>query len=239
MFGYADPIYINENHFVVDDGNVIFVPMTEGYKNGCAYLHEHFFSQGLIDLEGFTMDKATYNAQNQGEVSNIGCFFAWNIFDLGTVHIDEYVALAPMLGPDGTTSWGYKGSSGVEALGLVITNACENPEYLLMWADLLYDYYYAMQMEYGPIGLNLVSNGDGTYSYAEVPENLTFDEFHFANTFPDSCLALFADFYDTMLPIRTVQRPRIKLTVSCIYRLQHPTTTPTFCSRKRITTESA
>ena len=201
MFGYADRIYAGQHHFVVDDGKVIFVPATEGYKEGCAYLYEHFFSKGLIDIEGFTMDKATYKAQNQNDDANIGVFFGWNIYDLGTKHVDEYVPFAPVLGPNGTTSWGQVAASGMEPKGLVVTNACKDPKYLLMWADLLYDEYYAMQMSYGPVGVNLIDNGDGTYDYAETPEGQTYDEFKFGNTFPDSCLALFRDFYDRMLPL--------------------------------------
>lgn len=201
MFGYADNLYAGQHHFVVDDGKVVFVPTSEGYKKACDYLYEHFFSKGLIDLEGFTMDKATYNAQNQGEVANIGIFFAWNIFDLGSVHMDEYTALAPMLGPDGHTSWGYVTSAGIEHTGLIVTSSCKEPEYLLMWADKMYDYKYAMQMEYGMVGHTLVDNGDGTYGFAPTPDGMTYDEFLFGSTFPDSHLALFRDFYDTMLPI--------------------------------------
>ena len=201
MFGYADRIYSGQHHFVVDDGKVVFVPATEGYKEACAYLYEHFFSKGLIDIEGFTMDKATYKAQNQGEDANIGVFFGWNIYDLGAVHVDEYVPFAPVLGPNGTTSWGQVTTSGLEPKGLVITSACKDPKYLLMWADLLYDDLYAMQMAYGPIGVNLVDNGDGTYSFADIPEGQTYDEFKFGNTFPDSCLAILRDFFDKTLPL--------------------------------------
>ena len=200
MFGYADSLY-DDTHLIVDDGKVIYVPTTEGYKEACKYLYEHFFSKGLIDLEGFTMDKATYNAQNQGEVANIGSFFAWNVFDLGQVHMDEYEAIAPMTGPDGKCSWYYNQTYGIEPVGLVITNACKNPEHLLQWADLCYDFYYGMQLEYGCIGETLIDNGDGTYSYAPTPEGQTYDEFVFGSTYPDSCLALTDDFYATMLPI--------------------------------------
>lgn len=211
MFGYADPLYNNTSHFIVDDGKVIFVPATEGYKEGCAYLYEHFFKQGLIDIEGFTMDKATYNAQNQGEVANIGIFHAWNIFDLGQVHMDEYVAMGPVLGPNGTTSWGYKVSAGIETSGLIITNACKNPEYLLMWADLLYDEYYAMQMSYGVVGELLIDNGDGTYSYGPAPEGMTYDEYLYGNTYPDSCNALFTDFFQNVLPMPDSAKAKDKI----------------------------
>ena len=211
MFGYADNLYVSQYHFVVDNGKVVYVPTTEGYKKACSYLYEHFFSKGLIDLEGFTMDKATYNAQSQGEVANIGAYFSWNIFDLGSVHMDEYVPMAPLKGPDGTTSWGYVSSSGIEPVGLVLTNACKDPVNLLKWADLTYDDYYGMQLEYGCVGLNLVDNGDGTYSYAETPEGMTYDEFLFGNTYPDSCLALFRDFYDTTLPMPDSAKAKDKI----------------------------
>ncbi len=103
-YGYPDTAVEGANHMVVDNGKVVFVPITEGYKKACKALYENFFSQGLIDMEGFTMDKKTYNAQNQGDIANIGVFFCWNSFDLGTKYEHEYEPLAPMLGPDGTTS---------------------------------------------------------------------------------------------------------------------------------------
>jgi putative aldouronate transport system substrate-binding protein len=212
MFGYADNLYGGQHHFCVDDGKVIYTPATEGYKNACSYLYEHFFSKGLIDQEGFTMDKATYNAQNQGEVANIGSYFSWNIFDLGSVHMDEYVPMAPLKGPDGTTSWGYVTSSGIETVGLVLTKDCQDPVNLIKWADLCYDDFYGMQLEYGCIGTNLIDNGDGTYDYVrEYPDGMTYDEFLFGNTYPDSCLALFRDFYETTLPMPDSAKAKDKI----------------------------
>ena len=217
MFGYADNLYGGQHHFCVDDGKVIFTPATEGYKKGCAYLYEHFFSKGLIDLEGFTMDKATYNAQNQGELANIGAYFSWNIFDLGQAHMDEYVPMAPLLGPDGTTSWGYVTSSGIETVGLVLTKDCKDPANLIKWADLTYDDFYGMQLEYGCIGTNLVELPEGDpsgykYDYVrEYPDGMTYDEFLFGNTYPDSCLALFRDFYDTVLPMPDSAKAKDKI----------------------------
>ncbi len=217
MFGYADNLYGGQHHFCVDDGKVIFTPATEGYKKACSYLYEHFFSKGLIDLEGFTMDKATYNAQNQGEVANIGSYFSWNIFDLGSVHMDEYVPMAPLLGPDGTTSWGYVTSSGIETVGLVLTRDCKDPVNLIKWADLTYDDYYGMQLEYGCIGTNIVELPEGDpsgfkYDYVrEYPDGMTYDEFLFGNTYPDSCLALFRDFYDTVLPMPDSAKAKDKI----------------------------
>ena len=217
MFGYADNLYGGQHHFCVDDGKVIFTPATEGYKKGCAYLYEHFFSKGLIDLEGFTMDKATYNAQNQGELANIGAYFSWNIFDLGSVHMDEYVPMAPLLGPDGTTSWGYVTSSGIETVGLVLTKDCKDPVNLIKWADLTYDDFYGMQLEYGCIGTNIVELPEGDpsgykYDYVrEYPDGMTYDEFLFGNTYPDSCLALFRDFYETILPMPDSAKAKDKI----------------------------
>ena len=66
-------------------------------------------------------------------------------------------------------------------------------------------------MEYGCIGLNLVDNGNGTFSYAETPEGMTYDEFLFGNTYPDSCLALFREFYETTLPMPDSAKAKDKI----------------------------
>ena len=205
-FGYADTLTedgTNEGAHVVvgDDGKLVYVPVTEGYKNACKYYYENFFSQGLIDLEGFTMDKKTYNAQNQGEVANIGVFMCWNSFDLGTVHEDEYEPLSPQLGPDGTTSWGWTSSQTMSATGFSITNVCKNPELLIAWVDTFYDPIWSMQCDLGPIGINLIDNGDGTYDYMPVPEGLSYDEFRFKEAFAaDGPVALTSDMFETMIP---------------------------------------
>ena len=205
-FGYADTLTedgSNEGaHMVVGKGGqLVFVPTTEGYKNACKYYYENFFSQGLIDLEGFTMDKKTYNSQNQGEIANIGVFMCWNSFDLGTVHEDEYEPLSPLLGPDGTTSWGWTSSQTMSPTGFSITNVCKNPELLIKWVDTFYDPIWSMQCDLGPIGINLKDNGDGTYDYMPVPEGLSYDEFRFKEAFAaDGPVALTRDLFETTIP---------------------------------------
>lgn len=200
-FGYPDTLTDDGSHIVIDDGKLVFVPATEGYKTACNYLYEHFFSKDLIDMEGFTMDKKTYNAQNQGEVANIGVFMCWNAFDLGTIHQDEYEPLSPLTGPDGTTSWGWTRSNNMSANGFSITNVCEDPATLMKWIDTFYDPLYSMQCDLGPIGINLTDNCDGTYSYVETPEGMSYDEFRYKETFAsDGPIALTSDLFGTMIP---------------------------------------
>ncbi|MBR7173508.1 MAG: hypothetical protein IKD50_03650, partial [Clostridia bacterium] len=127
------------------------------------------------------------------------------------------VAMAPLLGPDGTTSWGYVTSSGIETVGLVLTKDCKDPVNLIKWADLTYDDFYGMQLEYGCIGTNIVElpadDPSGfKYDYVrEYPDGMTYDEFLFGNTYPDSCLALFRDFYDTVLPMPDSAKAKDKI----------------------------
>lgn len=199
-FGYPDTLTDDGHHLVLDGDKVVFVPTTEGYKAACKYLYENFFSQGLIDMEGFTMDKKTYNAQNQGDIANIGLFMCWNSFDLGTVHEAEYEPLSPLLGPDGTTSWGWTASNNMMSTGFSITNVCKDPELLIKWVDTFYDPYWSMQCDLGPVGINLIDNGDGTYSYAEVPEGMSYDEFRYKEAFAsDGPIALTSDYFGTVI----------------------------------------
>ena len=201
-FGYADTLAAGTTHIVVgDDGQLVFVPATEGYKEGCKYLYEHFFAKGLIDQEGFTMDKKTYNSQNQGEIANIGVFMCWNSFDLGTVHEDEYEPMSPLLGPDGTTSWGTSPDSTMAATGFSITNVCKDPELLIKWVDTFYDPIQSMQCDLGPIGINIKDNGDGTYDYIDTPEGMSYDEFRYKEAFAsDGPIALTSDFFGSKIP---------------------------------------
>lgn len=201
-FGYPDTLTDDGSHIVIgEDGQLVYVSTTEGYKAGCKYLYEHFFSKGLIDLEGFTMDKKTYNAQNQGEIANIGVFMCWNAFDLGTLHQDEYEPMSPLLGPDGTTCWGWTSSNNMAATGFSVTNVCQNPELLMKWIDTFYDPLYSMQCDLGPIGINLIDNGDGTYSYTETPEGMSYDEFRYQQAYAsDGPIALTKDLFGTVIP---------------------------------------
>lgn len=200
-FGYPDTLTDDGSHIVIDNGKLVYVPATENYKEACRYYYDHFFSKGLIDLEGFTMDKKTYNAQNQGEIANIGVFMCWNAFDLGTVHQDEYEPLSPLTGPNGTTSWGWTTSNNMSATGFSMTNTCKNPALLMQWVDTFYDPYWSMQCDLGPVGINLIDNGDGTYSYADVPEGMSYDEFRYKEAFAsDGPVALTSDMFLTKLP---------------------------------------
>ena len=201
-FGYADTLVEKGSHIVVgENGQLVYVPVTEGYKEGCKYLYEHFFSKGLIDMEGFTMDKKTYNAQNQGEIANIGVFMCWNAFDLGTVHQDEYEPMSPLLGPDGTTSWGVSADSTMTATGFSITNVCKDPELAMKWVDTFYDPIWSMQCDMGPIGITIKDNGDGTYDYIDTPEGMSYDEFRGKDAFAsDGPIALTSDFFGSKIP---------------------------------------
>lgn len=201
-FGYPDTQTDDGSHVVIDDGKLVYVSATEGYKEGCKYLYDHFFSKGLIDKEGFTMDKKTYNAQNQGEVANIGVFMCWNAFDLGTVHEDEYEPLSPLLGPDGVSqNWGWTSSNNMSANAFSITNVCHDPVTLIKWIDTFYDPLWSMQCDLGPIGINLQDNGDGTYSYIDTPEGMSYDEFRYKEAFAsDGPIALTSDMFETMIP---------------------------------------
>ena len=201
-FGYADTLAQGNNHIVVGEGGqLVFVPATEGYKEGCKYLYDHFFAKGLIDQEGFTMDKKTYNAQNQGEIANIGVFMCWNSFDLGTVHELEYEPISPLLGPNGTTSWGTSPDSTMAATGFSITNVCHHPELLMKWVDTFYDPIWSMQCDLGPIGINIEDKGDGTYDYLPTPDGMSYDEFRYSEAFAsDGPIALTSDFFGSKIP---------------------------------------
>ncbi len=58
-----------------------------------------------------------------------------------------------------------------------------------------------MQCDLGPIGINLIDNGDGTYSYVDTPEGMSYDEFRYKEAFAsDGPVALTKDLFGTVIP---------------------------------------
>ena len=73
--GYGDPD--TWKHLAVtDEGKVVSVATSEGFKEGTAWLHS-LYEQGLIDVEAFTQEWSTYVAK--GKSGRYGVCFSWDI----------------------------------------------------------------------------------------------------------------------------------------------------------------
>ena len=93
---YQTQQYMNEIHpgqtkarLTTDDGKVVCVANSEGFKKGTQWLHG-LYEQGLIDPEAFTQEWSTYVAK--GKSGRYGVCFSWDVANIAQVSMDDLIA---------------------------------------------------------------------------------------------------------------------------------------------------
>lgn len=168
-FGQLDNNYWN--HFIVKDGEVVYTPVTEPYKEAIEWFHS-LYEQDLIDPEGFTHDFSVYIAKVSAPEKTVGAFLGWSLSSAAGNNKEDFVPLAPLKGESGEQIWNTY-PSAINAKGsFVITSECENPEALMRWADMHYDPETSLQIDQGLFGTTLTKEGD-KYTYLPLPEGKT------------------------------------------------------------------
>ena len=145
--GYGDPDR-GRHIAVTDEGKVICVANTEGFKKGIAWLHK-LYEEGLIDPEAFTQEWSTYVAK--GKAGRYGVLFSWDVANIATL---EGWAPLPALTADVRNITPQNGSftSGFDRGRCVVTAAAKNPELVCAWLDQMYDPMQSPQNNWGTYG---------------------------------------------------------------------------------------
>lgn len=124
---------------MMEGGKVKFVPNQEKYKEGLKWL-AGLYEKGLIDPAAFTQPADQYMQLGMNEESLIGVAAAGApiaFSKMGSDRMNEYVALPPLQGPDGTCLTAYN-PIGMTGGAFAITNANKNPVETIKWIDYLY-----------------------------------------------------------------------------------------------------
>lgn len=171
------------NSWRLVDGEPTFLPTSEFYKEGIEWMHSHY-KAGLIDEEIFTQDTSMSDSkrQNDGDAL-VGVSVGWTPDALFAHHADEYVAMSPLAGPDGERHV-HMDSEIYSRNELVITQAADNPEAILRWADQFYTDDASIQTFYGSFGIATEKNDDGSYTVLEAPDGEA-DTFAWVNSLRD------------------------------------------------------
>ena len=128
-FGQLDDIY----HFVVNDGEVVYTPTTEPYKQAVSWFHD-LYSKGLIDKEVFTHDKNVYVAKIQDPGKIVGIFLGWSGNATAAANKDDYVAMAPLKNTNGEQIWRTVDAKIISKGSFAITNGLMSPTiWKLLW----------------------------------------------------------------------------------------------------------
>lgn len=187
-FGRSDVITNDKNpgvtdHFVLENGKVVFSADKPEFKEAIIYLNR-FFKDGLFDKEGFTQDVKQYFAKGKTQEVTLGSFMLWNAQNMaGPERAKDYIPVAPLKGPGGKQLWTkYNSNSGMlTGATFAITKSCKNPEIVLRWVDQLYDKKTSAEGVYGPIGIMFKEGANGVLELNPVPQGMSFDEFRYKN----------------------------------------------------------
>ncbi|MDE6221181.1 MAG: extracellular solute-binding protein [Lachnospiraceae bacterium] len=165
------------NHFVVEDGKVIYEPITEEWKTAVKELGK-FVQEGLWDQEGFVQDGDQYSAKLTSATPIVGSAYTWASGSFGD-NGDQYIAIAPLKATaDSQEPKVHKRQNHVSFLGtgFSITNKCENPEILAQWVDLFYNETMTILSYRGPERVkNIDENGVFTYDETPGADGASFD----------------------------------------------------------------
>ena len=174
---------INEHFVGIRNGQVVNVAAQPEFKEAISWF-SMLFSEGLIDMEGFTMNPAEYSAKLNAEPGIVGAAQLWDINDTisNPTNNAAFTYLPLLRGPGGRTPVLYMPPLPGTFRGWgVITRAAEHPEAVMRWIDHHYDEDMSIEMIEGPIGYRVLENPDGTLFVRNPPDGVSVAEDRFVN----------------------------------------------------------
>lgn len=156
VFGVA----MDYNTYSSYDGeNVTYIPTSAEYKEFLAFWAQAY-KEGLINQDCFSASWDDINAI--GATSDtLGTIPTWGVYQhVGTERDDDYVALMPF-----NNAYSIPVNSGVQYGALCITDACENPALVCMWADYFYSEEGAILAMMGVEGETYTMDEEGKYHW--------------------------------------------------------------------------
>ena len=174
-------IFEPDEYCVVDD-KVVFGPATTAFKDTLNYLHI-LYSEGLMDVESLTQDRATFQAKSRSEPPTYGLYPAWSRqWMIGSTDMPNYALyelIPPMKNSDGNIMWNYQ-NTGIGNSGFIITDKCKVPELAYCWIDYQAEPNISIQATGGMFGEGYTLNADGTITTNDPPEGMSTSDYRAA-----------------------------------------------------------
>lgn len=176
MFGLND----NLEHRVIADGKVTYTVTDPRFKEATNFI-AGWVDNGLIDKVSFEQSQDNFLANGKGE-ETYGAFYWWES-ETVVSNPEDYIACAPLSGPNGEQTVCVSNNPEISTGEVVIFSDCANVEVLLAYLDRYYDPLISAQINYGPIGIVYEEDldADGKLVQKELPEGITADELRLQN----------------------------------------------------------
>jgi len=150
MWGIPTKDGTMDNYVYVEDGEVIFAPASQGWKDWAKTLNK-WYNEGIVykDVyadQGSSKGQLLYTGTGDSMVGMMTNDVA------PSRNTSEYVSIVPPAAPGYTTRWylhpGYMGNKS----GFVVTKYCQNVDILMAWLDLFYSWDVTSRNYYGEKG---------------------------------------------------------------------------------------
>lgn len=151
---------IGIGHVRRDGESIVFTPMDDQFREVLKVVNR-FVADGLIDPNSFTQNQDQLMRLTMDEAgARVGVVQALHHHEFVDIEYEnpdarylEYEPLAPFAGPLGDPIIPWNESHG-GAVGLVISNACEDPATLVRWADFQLGLLSTLEMHHGQQGVH-------------------------------------------------------------------------------------
>ena len=180
FFGMFGINYSKNRHIMLEDDKVIYYPATEDFRTAIKWINS-LYTQGLLDVEGFTQDWNTYIAKHQENI--MGFVIDWTLESMDGGNPELAAALQfipPIIGSD-KTIWPKQYYSGIGTPRFVMTDKVKSPEIMARFIDTFYEPDWSMQVCYGPYDINL-KRTPTSITYIEPPKGMTLDDYRGTET---------------------------------------------------------
>lgn len=174
VFGVMDE-EINGTFLQVEDGQLVFTPATDGYKNAIKFWQD-LYAEGLLDPECFTHDTSQFNAKMVStDPQLVGVSGYWNISGgVGLENAEDYAVMPPLKDENGNRQW----RSNPVALSMIpnswcMSAGCENPEAAMRFMNELYKSENSVQLNLGSFGESTEMDSEGKIHILEHPDGVT------------------------------------------------------------------
>ena len=137
---------------VVENGVVSCGATTEEFKESLKYIRK-LFQEGLILSESLTMSKDQFNTLANTEENTVFAFtFTSPSFFTDSARKDEYICIAPLVGPEGVQFATFHESTVSHQF--FVTANCKNPEAAFKLGDLMSSEVMSISQRFGQQGVD-------------------------------------------------------------------------------------
>ncbi len=138
-----------------EDGTLTAAYTTDAWKDGLTYMNM-LVSEGLLAPETYTQDNNVLLQTAENSDALIGAIPSGYMGMFSQTSTSDrwrdYVAIAPLEGPDGVRYSEWNPYSAA-TFRWVVTDKCEYPEVAVRVADFMYEYEATQSMVFGPVGV--------------------------------------------------------------------------------------